>query len=88
MNVKTAHRDFPKEQLLDVVGEIKGNTAEARAARQQRRVAKAAYVREYKVGAQRVNLLAAGHNKKVPLLLVATASSMIEGPEHEKVWRT
>eukprot|EP00965_Chrysotila_dentata_P113954 3767892-Pleurochrysis_carterae.AAC.1 len=64
MNVKTAHRDFPKEQLLDVVVEINGKTDEAHAARQQRRGAKAAYVREYKVGAQRVNLLAAEHNKK------------------------
>eukprot|EP00965_Chrysotila_dentata_P252131 6210505-Pleurochrysis_carterae.AAC.3 len=34
LNVKIAHRDYPKDQLLAEVGEIRGNSAEARAARQ------------------------------------------------------
>mmetsp|Transcript_39427 Transcript_39427/g.86671 ORF Transcript_39427/g.86671 Transcript_39427/m.86671 type:complete len:146 (-) Transcript_39427:203-640(-) len=86
MNVKTAHKNFPKDELLAVVGEIKGNSADARATRHRRRGTHAAFVREFKVGPRRVNIVAAGHNKKVPLSLVATASSMIPGTDHEKVW--
>eukprot|EP00965_Chrysotila_dentata_P012574 414455-Pleurochrysis_carterae.AAC.1 len=46
LNVKTAHRDYPKDQLLAEVGEIKDNSAEARAARQQRSGKQITFVRE------------------------------------------
>eukprot|EP00965_Chrysotila_dentata_P154831 5116471-Pleurochrysis_carterae.AAC.1 len=69
--MKTAHRDFPKDELLAAVGEIKGKSAEARAARQRRRGTQMAFTREYRVGSRSVIILAAGHSKKVPLLLVA-----------------
>ena len=32
-------------------------------------------------------LLAAGHNKKVPLLLICTAFTMLKGMTHNKVWK-
>eukprot|EP00965_Chrysotila_dentata_P003805 124453-Pleurochrysis_carterae.AAC.1 len=35
--MKTAHRDFPKDELLAAVDDIKGKSAEARAARQRPR---------------------------------------------------
>lgn len=87
MNVKTATKNYPKEQLMAVVDEIKGNSAEARARRRERRGKQVAYVRKYQVGSQQVSLLAAGHNKKVPLLLIATHSSMLEGKVHVKTWQ-
>eukprot|EP00965_Chrysotila_dentata_P049913 1653946-Pleurochrysis_carterae.AAC.1 len=66
MNVKTAHRDFPKNELLAEVGEIKGEGAEAKAARTARRGKQVAFVRDYTVGTRMLTVLAAGHNKKVP----------------------
>eukprot|EP00965_Chrysotila_dentata_P212730 6187215-Pleurochrysis_carterae.AAC.1 len=47
-----------------------------------------AFVREYTVGACTVNVLAVGHNKTVPLLLVATASLKLPGGDQVKVWKT
>lgn len=88
MNVKTAHKGFPKTELLEACSEIKGNTEEARAARRARRGVQRAYWRKFKVGSSQVTVLAAGHNKKVPLLLIATHGTMRAGTEHVKKWRT
>lgn len=87
MNVKTATKNYPKEELLAEVAEIKGNSAEARTRRRERRGKQVAFVRRYRVGAEHVTLLAAGHNKKVPLLLIATCGSMLEGKTHIKTWQ-
>ena len=38
-------------------------------------------------GDRKVSVLAAGHNKKVPLLLVGTYSNMLPGEVHKKVWQ-
>ena len=76
MNVKTAHRGYPKDDLLEVVGEIKGKSAEAKRLRNERRGKQVAFRQEFEVdGSRRVTVLAAGHNnKKVPLNLVCTFS--------------
>ena len=37
-------------------------------------------------GMRKVTIQAAGHNKKVPLLLVGTYSNMLPGEVHKKVW--
>ena len=37
MNVKTAHKGYPKDELLAFVGEIKGKGAAKRAERRERR---------------------------------------------------
>lgn len=87
MNVKTATRDFPKEELMAVVDEVKGQSEAARQQRRQRRGAKAAFVRTYVVGSRQVTLTAGGHNKKLPLLLIATARSMLPGEDHIKTWQ-
>lgn len=86
MNVKTAHKDYPKAELLAEVDEIKGNNERSRAARRARRGKQVAFIRTYRVGARQVTLTAAGHNKKVPLLLIGTARSMLPGAEHVKTW--
>ena len=88
MNVKTAHRGYPKDDLLAEVGEVKGNTPEAKKLRAEKRGKQAAFTQEFTVaGGQKVTVLAAGHNKKLPLLLVGTHSSMLPGTEHKKVWQ-
>ena len=86
MNVKTAHKNYPKDAMLEIVGEIKGNTAEAKAARKVRRGKQVAFTRDFMVGSRSVTLTAGGHNKKVPLLLISTYSSMLPGEAHTKTW--
>ena len=86
MNVKTAHKHFPKDELLELVGEIKGKDAAAKADRAARRGAQASFVRRFTVGSHTVNVMAAGHNRKLPLLLVSTFGSMLPGNEHVKRW--
>lgn len=87
MNVKTATKDFPKDELMAEVDEIKGKSAESRAARRARRGKQIAFTRTYQVGSRQVVLTAGGHNKKVPLLLIATTQSMLPGEEHVKTWQ-
>ena len=87
MNVKTAHKGYPKDELMAEVGEIKGKTPEAKAQRAQKRGKHAAFRQDFKVaGDRQVTVVAAGHNKKVPLLLVGTHSSLLPGEDHKKVW--
>lgn len=88
MNVKTATKGYPIKQIMPHVSEIKGANAAAKAARAERRGKVVAFSKEFKVGSRQVTLTAAGHNKKLPLLLVGTASSMIQGQEHVKRWTT
>lgn len=87
MNVKTATKGYPKEQLMAVVDEIKGKSEEARAARRARRGKQIAFIRSFKVGSRNLTLIAGGHNKKVPLLLIASYGSMLPGDEHVKTWQ-
>ena len=88
MNVKTAHKNYPKEEILEHVAEIKGKTAEARAARRARRGKSVCFVQTVKIGSRSVTLQAAGNNKKVPLLLISTYGSMLAGKVHVKVWQS
>ena len=87
MNVKTAHKGYPKDGMLAEVDEVKGKSDEKRAERRARRGKQIAFTKTFKVGAQQVTVTAGGHNKKVPLLVVATASSMLPGDEHVKTWQ-
>lgn len=87
MNVKTATKGYPKEELLAEVDEIKGRGEANRAARRARRGKQIAFIRTFEVGSRQVTLTAGGHNKKVPLLLIATAKSMLPGEEHKKFWQ-
>ena len=87
MNVKTNTKGYPKDELMAEVDEIKGKTDEARQRRRERRGKQIAFVKTVKVGSRQVTLTAGGHNKKVPLLLISTASSMLPGTEHLKTWQ-
>ena len=88
MNVKTAHKGYPKDEMLAVVDEVKGKTAEARAQRRARRGKQIAFVKTFKAGASSVTVTAGGHNKKAPLLLVSTYGSMLPGTVHTKTWKS
>lgn len=88
MNVKTGSKGFPKDTLLSLVGEIKGDSEAQRAKRRERRGLHAAFQKEFQVGGRKVTVTAAGHNKKLPLLLVSTASSLLPGDDHKKTWTT
>lgn len=88
MNVKTATKGYPKAQIMPHVAEIKGNAEAQRQERRERRGKAVAYEKQFAVGSKQVTLTAAGHNKKVPLLLIASASSMIPGTPHVKTWTT
>eukprot|EP00965_Chrysotila_dentata_P073623 2432173-Pleurochrysis_carterae.AAC.1 len=60
----TVHRDFPKNELLAEVGEMKGKDAKAKAARAARRGKQVAFVGDYTMGTYTLNVLSAGQNKK------------------------
>ena len=88
MNVKTATKNFPKGEMMEVVDEIKGKSAEAKKQRRERRGAQIAFTQKVRIGEEKeLTLLAAGHNKKVPLLLICTAFTMLKGKDHNKVWK-
>ena len=86
MNVKTGTKGYPKTSLLNAVGEIKGDSAISKAKRRQRRGKKMAFTKKFRIGGTDITVTAGGHNKKLPLLLVATASTMLEGAQHVKRW--
>ena len=88
MNVKTGHRDYPKNELLEEVGEFPGNSVEAKQERRKRRGTQAAFTRDFTVNNKTVTLTAGGNNKKLPLLLIATYGTMLPGEEHVKTWST
>lgn len=88
MNVKTATTNFPKAELMEEVDEIKGNTAEAKEARRKRRGKSVAFSQTVKCGPDKqCTLLAAGHNKKKPLLVVSTYGTMLPADDHNKTWK-
>ena len=64
MNVKTGCAGYPKSEMLQVVGEIKGETAAKRAARRERRGKSIAFTKDFTVGGRKVTLTAGGNNKK------------------------
>eukprot|EP00965_Chrysotila_dentata_P156491 5170585-Pleurochrysis_carterae.AAC.1 len=73
--------------MLHEVEEIKGKNDEAKAARPARRGKQIGFVGHDTCGTRVVNVLAAGHDEKVPLLLVCSYGSTIAGRAHEKPWR-
>lgn len=88
MNVKTAHKNYPKDAMLEHVGEIKGKSKEAREQRRARRGATIAFTQKVSYKGRSTTLLAGGHNRKVPLLLITTCHSMLPGETHTKTWKT
>ena len=84
VNVKTAHKGYPKDVMLELVGEVKGKTEADKAARKARRGKQVAFTAVHQVGSRSVTLTAGGHNKKLPLLLISTFGSMLPGDAHTK----
>ena len=80
MNVKTGTKEFPKDEMMAVVDEVKGKSAEVKAARKARRGKKVGFVRNFKVGSRSVTLTAGGHNKRKPRLM----PRRFEGTQPEK----
>eukprot|EP00966_Prymnesium_polylepis_P025275 583012-Prymnesium_polylepis.2 len=83
MNVKTAHKGFPKEQLLAKLGFDKKTKLCPKA----RRGESFAFSRTYDLpGGDSCTVLAAGHNSKKPVLVVSTASTMTPADDYTKTW--
>eukprot|EP00965_Chrysotila_dentata_P020668 684307-Pleurochrysis_carterae.AAC.4 len=64
MNVKMGTKGYPKQELMAVVDEIKGESEEARRRCHERRGKHAAYIKKFTAGSRDVSIIAAGHNRK------------------------
>ena len=83
MNVKTAHKGFPKDLLLSKLGFDKKTKLCPKA----RRGEAFAYTRTYDLGETgECTVLAAGHNSKKPVLVVSTAGTMLPATDYTKTW--
>ena len=83
MNVKTAHKDYPKQALLDKLGYDK----KTRLCPKPRRGESYGYSREYVLpDGNTCSVLAAGHNSKKPVLVVSTSSTMMKADDYTKTW--
>jgi hypothetical protein len=81
-NVKTAHRGYPKECLLDLLGYDK----KTKLCPKDRRGQSFGLTRTYSLDAGPCTVLAAAHNSKKPVLLVSTASTMLPADDYTKTW--
>jgi hypothetical protein len=96
LNVKTAHKGFPITELFREVWDEKGakvSKAEAKALGKfpkdgGKRGLHAGFVKVFDVKGSSVELLAAGHNAKQPMLLVSTAGDLLPGEPQKKEWHT
>eukprot|EP00966_Prymnesium_polylepis_P282143 6519500-Prymnesium_polylepis.1 len=96
LNVKTAHKGFPITELFQEVWDEKGakvSKAEAKALGKfpkdgGKRGMHAGFVKIFDVKGSSVELLAAGHNAKLPMLLVSTAGDLLPGEPQKKEWHT
>ena len=96
LNVKTAHRGYPKTELFKEIWSEKGSAvskAEAKALGKfpkdgGKRGLHAGFTKIFDVKGSSIELLAAGHNAKQPMLLVSTASDLLPGEPQKKEWHT
>lgn len=83
MNVKTAHKGYPKDELLTKLGYDK----KTKLCPKPRRGESYGYSRTYDLGGgDTCTVLAAGHNSKKPVLVVSTASTMTAADDYTKTW--
>lgn len=96
LNVKTAHRGYPKTELFKEIWSEKGaavSKAEAKALGKfpkdgGKRGLHAGFVKVFDVKGSQIELIAGGHNGKQPMLLVSTAIDLLEGEPQKKEWHT
>ena len=96
LNVKTAHKGFPKRELFDLIWSNKEKLSK----KEQKALGKflkdggkrgehAGFVRIFDVkNGNRIQLLAAGHNAKQPMLLISTYGDLLPGEPQKKRWYT
>ena len=83
MNVKTGHKDYPKDQLLGKLGYDKAT----KLCPKERRGEWFAFTRKFNTGpGQHCIILAAGHNSKKPVLVVSTAGTATPADDYTKTW--
>ena len=82
MMVKTAHKDYPKQELLDLLGYDK----KKKLCPKERRGEHFGFSRDYEVGSSKCTVLAAGHNSKKPVMVIATASTLNKADDYKKTW--
>ena len=85
MMVKTAHKDYPKQKLLDLLG----YDATKKLCPKERRGEHFGFSRDYTMndGHSKCTVLAAAHNSKKPVLLIATASTLTPAKDYKKTWK-
>ena len=82
MMVKTAHKNYPKTELLDKLGYDPSTKLCPKAQRGD----SYGYTRKFLTAGGECTVLAAGHNSKKPVLVVSTASTMLPAPDYAKTW--
>ena len=84
MMVKTAHKDYPKQEILDLLK----YDEKKKLCPKDKRGEHVGFSRDYAVDAhgKKCTVLAAGHNSKKPVLLVATASNLTKADDYKKTW--
>jgi len=96
LNVKTAHRGYPKAELYrEVWDESAPNINKARAKELGKfpkyggkRGLHAGFIKVFDVKGSSIEVVAGGHNAKQPMLLVSTASDLLPGDPQVKEWHT
>jgi len=83
MQVKTTHKDYPKDALLGKLGYSKKD----KVCPKERRGEHYGYERDYTTHkGEKCKVLAAGHNSKKPVLVVSTAESLGAAPDYQKTY--
>ena len=82
MMVKTAHKDYPKDELLELLEYDK----KKKLCPKEMRGDHYGFSRDYVVGNKKCTVLAAGHNSKKPVMVIATASNLTPDEDYKKTW--
>jgi len=96
LNVKTAHTGYPKKELFEIVWSMSnGGNPSKKEAKELSRFPKhggkrglhAGFVKLFDIkGGETIEMLAAGHNAKKPMLLISTAGNLLPGNPQVKEW--
>jgi hypothetical protein len=82
MNVKTVHKGYPKQQLLDKLGYVKSTGL----CDKDRRGEHFGYTQTFSTSAGDCKVTAGALNQKKPLLLVDTSSNLLPADDRVKYW--
>ena len=82
MNVKTGHKNYPKDKLLELLGfDKKKNLCP-----KERRGEWFTFVRKISTPSGACQVMASGHNSKKPVLIISTAETAAPADDYTKTW--